>query len=285
MTPQITAPQDVQVDLNYIGIPDRTTPLYTYTQQPPPGTPRTNWKYEPHSVLVRDVRGTELEKGASLDIHGFQYLKASFSDISFENETEIRQIFYKEVENWLLSVIPGAKQVLTLNCNVRGIGSDAHAPMGPSVLAHCDKALETSRDMLVERLGAEEATRLSASRVRLINFWRPIIEPVARNPLAVMDWRTLNFKDASEGGDLNNVRRIRPTYENYALNISYNPNHQWYYMSDMAPDDVLLFKCYDSQEADGTALSTAHASWDEEKNKDLPMRKSVDMRFFIFDAE
>lgn len=142
---------DVQANLNYIGIPDRTTPLYTYTQQPPPGKPRTNWTYEPHPVLVRDVRGTELEEGASLDVHGFQYLKASFSDLSFDDEEEIRRIWYKEVEDWLLKVIPGAKRVLTLNCNVRSVlvcndvgntdiifiqrgkGSDAKAPMGPSV--------------------------------------------------------------------------------------------------------------------------------------------------------
>jgi len=276
---------DAQADLNYIGIPDRTTQLYTYTQQPPPGTPRTNWKYEPHSLLVRDVRGTELEKGASLDVHGFQYLKGSFTDIPFDDEEEIRRVFYKEVEDWMLSVIPGAKQVFTLNCNVRGIDTNPNALMKASLLAHCDKTLETSRAMLVEKFGAEEAARLSRSRVRLINFWRPIKEPVARNPLAVMDWRTLNFKDASEGGDLNNVRRIRPTYENYALNISYNPNHQWYYISDQTPDEVLLFKCYDSQEEGNTALSTPHASWDEEKNKDLPIRKSVDMRFFVLDAE
>ncbi|KAJ7583609.1 hypothetical protein C8J56DRAFT_213735 [Mycena floridula] len=280
----MTVTGDVKVEVNYIGIADRSIQPYTYTKDPPPGTPRTNWTYEPHTVLVRDVRGTKLETGASLDVQGFQWLKGTFTDISFEDEEEIERVFHKEVEAWLLSVIPGAKQVFTLNCNVRGIENNPNALNKASLLAHCDKTLETSRTMLVDKFGAEEAARLSKSRVRLINFWRPLKEPVARNPLAVMDWRTLNFKDASEGGDLNIVRRIRPTYENYNLNISYNPGHEWYYMSGQAPDDVLLFKCYDSLE-DGTALSTAHSSFDHEKFQGLPTRKSVDMRFFVLDSE
>jgi len=278
-------PHDVQVDLNYIGVIDPNGPLYTYTEKPSEGTPIRSWHYEPHSVLVHDVRGTELECGASLDVHGFQYLKATFRDHTFVDEEDIRTIFYKEVESLLLKVIPGAKRIYILNHNVRGIESNrSSTATGPSLLAHCDKTIETSRNLLTQRLGPE-AERLSRSRVRMVNFWRPILQPVACNPLAVMDWRSLVFKDASLGGDLNTVRRIRAAYENTAYNISYNPNHQWFYMSDQTPEDILLFKTYDSHDVGGTAIAAPHASWEEPAKSHLPPRTSFDLRAFVFDTE
>src|SRR5713226_4148871 len=134
-TPQM--PHDVQADLNYIGVLDPNTPLYTYTGKSPEGTPIRSWRYEPHPVLVRDVRGTELECSASLDVHGFQYVKATFGDHTFIDEDDISTVFYKEVENFLLKVIPGAKRIHILHHNVRSV--QLHADLRPCISIFCIK--------------------------------------------------------------------------------------------------------------------------------------------------
>ena len=44
------------------------------------------------------------------------------------------------------------------------------------------------------------------------------------------------------------------------LFMHYNPVHRWYYLPDMTPDEMILFKGYDSDAHD--AARAAHSSFD-----------------------
>ena len=58
----------------------------------------------------------------------------------------------------------------------------------------------------------------------------------------------------------------------------HNPDHKWFYVSDMQPDEVMLLKCYDSAD-DGRACFTGHTGF---KNPECPdeftPRESIEAR-------
>ena len=125
----------------------------------------------------------------------------------------------------------------------------------------------------------DDAERLLKSRVRLINVWRPIGNPVAHKPLAVADWRTLDVKN-----DLVPVSLIYPDYVGSTYSVKYNPDLQWYYLSSQTPEEVTLIKCFDS-ETDRARLTPHSAFLDSTSPKSAPHRQSIEVRCLVFDAE
>lgn len=140
--------------------------------------------------------------------------------------------------------------------------------------------------MLRDNLPPEEAERLSKTRWAILNVWRPIQQTVHREPLAVCDARSVpeedlypvraqlpgkgsgSFEDASKGG----------TFETWQLRA--NPNHKWYYASELTEDEVLLIKCYDSK-LDGRARRAPHTAFATADDYGPP-RQSVEIRCLVF---
>ena len=106
---------------------------------------------------------------------------------------------------------------------------------------HIDQTPKASVNRVYRHLG-DDAERLLKSRVRLINVWRPIQNPVAHHPLAVADWRSVN-----PDKDLIVNRLIYPHFEGETYSVKHNPEHKWYFLSDQTPEEVLLIKCFDSE--------------------------------------
>jgi hypothetical protein len=125
----------------------------------------------------------------------------------------------------------------------------------------------------------EDADRLLKGRVRIINVWRPIGNPVAHHPLAVADWRSLNPEK-----DLVSTRHIYADREGATFSVRYNPSHRWYYLEGQTPDEVTLIKCFDSDES--KARLTPHTAFlDSTSPKDAPDRQSIEVRCLVFDEE
>lgn len=125
----------------------------------------------------------------------------------------------------------------------------------------------------------EDAERLLKGRVRIINVWRPIQNPVAHKPLAVADWRTLDV-----GQDLVPVRFIYPDRVGGTFSVKHNPALRWHYLSGQTPDEVTLIKCYDS-EVDRARLTPHTAFLDATSPESAPQRQSIEVRTLVFDTE
>jgi hypothetical protein len=126
----------------------------------------------------------------------------------------------------------------------------------------------------------DEAPRLLKSRVRLINVWRPISNPVAHNPLAVLDARTFDFTD------LVPIRFIFPNREGSVYSLRHEKRHSWYYLSDQTPEEVVMFKCFDSLDDGRTARCCPHSAFtDTTSPADAPSRESIEVRALVFDSE
>lgn len=88
---------------------------------------------------------------------------------------------------------------------------------------HVDQTYESAPDRVKHHL-PDEAEQLLKSRVRLINLWRPIRNPVAHKPLAVADWRTL------DQNDLVPIKLICPDRTGGLFSVRYNPKLEWYHL-------------------------------------------------------
>jgi hypothetical protein len=112
-----------------------------------------------------------------------------------------------------------------------------------------------------------------------MNFWRPITT-VYRTPLALCDASTVSRDDLNDSeirGGLDDPDRA-PLY---GFNLSYNPNHRWYYVHQMRPDEMFAFKLYDSDPR--RPQWTGHTAFtDPEAPADAPPRQSMEVRTVSF---
>ncbi|PCH36584.1 hypothetical protein WOLCODRAFT_140509 [Wolfiporia cocos MD-104 SS10] len=271
------APHDVPTTMNYYAPAGDQAP-YQYVYEPPEGTPRTNIGTDPHPVVVHDARGREQE--FSLDKTGFQFVKHVSQEKEFDDEERIKTVYYKEVEELLKNTV-GAKRVYIFDHTIRRkveAGEDSPEFRGPVERVHIDQTFDASVKRVKYHL-PDEADRLLAGRVRIINVWRPIHHPAAHKPLAVSDWRYLDTTN-----DLVHVRFIYPHREGSTFSVRYNPNHKWHYLSNQTPEEVTLIKCFDSQE-DRARLTPHSAFLDASTPPELPQRESIEIRCLVFDTE
>jgi hypothetical protein len=106
--------------------------------------------------------------------------------------------------------------------------------------------------------------------------WRPIRGPLQDAPLAVCDAGSVAPGDLVPA-DLVYRDRVGETY-----GVKFNPEHRWYYVSDMQPDEALLLKCYDSA-TDGRARFAPHTAFeDPTAPADKLPRESIELRTLVF---
>jgi len=66
--------------------------------------------------------------------------------------------------------------------------------------------------------------------------------------------------------------------------VKHSTAHKWYYLSDQTPEEVILIKCFDSNE--GVARLTPHTAFaDKTSPEDAPERQSIEVRCLVFDQE
>ena len=66
--------------------------------------------------------------------------------------------------------------------------------------------------------------------------------PIVKNaPLAVCDMRTVRPEEILP------VDKITITHLNQGAYPKFNPQHEWYYLSDQTSEEVLVFLTYDSR--------------------------------------
>jgi len=253
-----------------------------------------------HPTTIYDLRGQE--ELTHIDKTGFQALTepSSLSGGEFilsSSEAEIEKAYYPEVEA-LLKKHTGASRVVFFDNTVRR-GAAAHstatnpANRQPVLRAHVDQSPAAA----LRRVERHVVPPQPYKRFQLINVWRPLVNTVYDYPLAVCDFNTVDINE-----DLVPTTLVRtppiPNGETYS--VKHNPNHVWWYWSEMTPNDVLLIKCYDSASRALTKLKvsaaeaaeaelrdvsglTPHTAFlDEEGAKKGIKRQSIEVRTLVF---
>lgn len=237
---------------------------------------KSHWPYRPHEVTIHDARTAAHE--FALERNGFVLVQRSSACANLRDPAQIEQVYVPEVIS-LVSELTGADKVITFGTMVRSDAKNTRQGNLPAFGAHVDYGDRTVRQFAIDILGREEAERWLRGRYMLINVWRPITV-VHRSPFAVCDASTVQPSDLNDSevrgglGDPN-----RPTLYGYA--VSFNPKQRWYYVPNMRPDEVLVFKLFDS---DATAVQwTAHSAFEHPATApDAPPRESIEIRTIAF---
>ncbi|HEY7238688.1 MAG TPA: CmcJ/NvfI family oxidoreductase [Burkholderiales bacterium] len=233
----------------------------------------TSGRAELHEVALADGRGEEL----SLELNGFELVEHRTAVKNFFDADELKSVYYGEVEA-LIRARAGAARVVVFDHTLRS-GSEeereARLIREPVLSAHNDYT-EWSGPQRVRELMGDEAERLLARRFAIIQVWRAIVDPIASNPLALADARSVAPEDLLVA-ERRYPHRVGQTYR-----LKYSPRHRWVYFPRMRRDEAIVFKVYDS-EKDGRARFTPHTSFDDPATPSgAPPRQSIEARALAF---
>ncbi|KAI4849391.1 hypothetical protein E4T44_03382 [Aureobasidium sp. EXF-8845] len=163
------------------------------------------------SVLetIKDVRGTQ--KVLDLDLRGFCFVKAPTNFEDWASEQETKKALIPEVEDLLRQELEGCDEMHVINIKHENNHRE---------LVHVDYTA-SSVESLVHKI-----------------IWRPIKCIASRSFIAIADGRGVDPQK-----DISTINTGTPM--RYG---KYRDGYHWYYMSEQAEDDVLLFKTYDSDQ-------------------------------------
>ena len=245
-----------------------------YLYKPPPEAKGRDPGRVGHRCRIEPIADGE---PASLDVQGFAPLAHKTKVRNFYDPEEVRAVAFPEAEA-LVRQATGAREVKAFDHNVRCAEKAERGEDGaqmPVKSAHNDYT-EASGPQRLRDLLPERADALLRRRFSIINLWRPIIGPVRRSPLAVLDARSIAPGDFIPT-DLVYRDRIGEVYT-----MRHNPAHRWRYRPHMRADEALLLKCYDSDPTIA-ARFTAHSAFEPDGlNPQAPHRQSVEIRMLVF---
>ncbi|KAG1846354.1 hypothetical protein C8R48DRAFT_616419 [Suillus tomentosus] len=266
--------------LNYLLAPlDGSRPYTDINADTAKGKPVNNWLKDPHEMQIEDVRGKE--ELYKLDSAGFQYGREAAKHTSFLNDDEIEREYYPESID-LIKKVTGATKVVIFDHTVRrrrpGELGNSPQKRQPVPQAHVDQTPAASVARVHRHLSPTEAPAFLRRRFQIINLWRPISHAAVDWPLALCDFRSVDFEK-----DLTPVALIYPDREGETFGVKYNPNHKWKYLKGMTPEEFVLIKCSDSVQDGSVARLAAHTAFQDPNTPEgAPPRESIELRTLVF---
>jgi hypothetical protein len=192
----------------------------------------------------------------------------------------------------------GAKEVVVFSNALRGLPRDSLKPrefggkkvQAPSPRPHVDFSPENAEEFVLSRIpssgGPERAEVASlianTPRWQVLGIWKPL-KPVQRDPLVLIDSRSVPDSDYC---DLlrDKTAKLMGREMKWVLSMlkhgGKEEEHRWHYLSDMQPEEVLIFKHFDSKR-DIAAWRCAHTSIEIPGTENLPARESIDVRALV----
>ena len=233
-------------------------------------------KHEAHRAMIHN--GRPIAQELSLEREGFVFVRHDTGVADFYDEEELRSVYYPEIDA-LVKRETGASRVVifdhTLRVQDEGIRAERKV-REPNRSVHNDYTEWSAPKRVRDLLPADEAEALLQGRFAIIQVWRPTRNPVRTNPLAIADARSLRTEELIPS-QRSYPGRIGETYQ-----ITYSPEHRWFYFPEMTRNEAIVFKVFDS-EKDGRARFTAHTSFDDPTcSPDAPARESIEVRTLAF---
>jgi hypothetical protein len=234
-----------------------------------------NGTLDSRRVTIRDSRDeSEL---FCLDTNGFELVQHPTAMKSFLDAEELKAIYYPEMER-LIAERSGASRVFVFDHTLRTGDEDARKTLKirePVKVVHNDYT-EWSGPQRVRDFFPNQAEDLLSRRFAIIQTWRAINRPIARDPLAIADARSIDEADFIP------AERRFPDRVGEIYQFEFNPAHRWHYFSQMQRDEALVFKVYDSAR-DGRSRWSMHSSFDDPTSPpDAGPRESIEIRAFAF---
>jgi hypothetical protein len=218
-------------------------------------------------VKVHDLRHGALNVGFESD--GITFEKHMTDVQDFEASTGWQDAYDQELRALLQATI-GAEEVIVFDHTVRV--DDPNAERRPARNVHNDYSRSGAEQRLIDLVGDERAAAYRAGHYGFVNVWRPVEHTIRTSPLGFIRPSSMKVEDWMT------IELIYPDRLGQILGVAANDDHQWFYMSEMTPDDVAIFNIYDNKGRPFLAHSAL--DMDESQNVQTP-RKSIESRTLV----
>lgn len=250
---------------------------YVYAGLPPDGEPQARAEYRTRSVRITNAR--PIADRLSLDVEGIAVVRRPSAVDDLFDEAQTLALGHPETAE-LVKDVTGASRVVVFD-HTRRRASDSSSddrasaqPRPPATRVHVDQTPRSGPKRVREIMGGQ-ADALLSGRAAIINVWRPIGYPARDRPLALGDARSF------APDDLIATDLIFPNRRGETYGIAFNPAQRWLYVPDLAPDEAILIKCWDS--AGSVAQFAPHGAFaDPTTPPGTPPRQSIEYRTIAF---
>ena len=246
-----------------------------YMYERPAGVPAIEERNEPRQVAIHSAR--PLIESLSLDLQGFELAHGATAVRDFDDAAELKRTYDREVADLVLAKT-GASQALVFDHTVRRIGGDDSSAgrRAPVHVVHNDYTNWSGPQRVRDLLPEPDAAWALKRRFAIVNVWRSINGTVVDTPLAFADARTVEEADWI-ATDLKYPDRTGEVYR-----VAFNPEHRWFYLPNLQPDEILLLKTFDSA-TDGRARYMPHTAFtDPATVPGTEKRQSIESRVLAF---
>src|SRR5438552_7992789 len=179
-----TAPETIEASLNYLA--DTGEKLVTQVAEPGGRDSRSGGSSETHRVRIHN--GRPLADRFEFEREGFRFVDHATKVADFDDEDEIRRVYYPECEA-LIKQVSGARRVVVFDHTLRTASDEQRETQKIRDVVsrvHNDYT-EWSGPQRVRDVMGDEAEALLQGRFAIIQVWRPINHPVESHPLAICD--------------------------------------------------------------------------------------------------
>lgn len=256
--------------------------------------------YSDHDCVVRD--GMPIRDHFTLDRHGFMLGRHASAVTDFTERAQVDTLYMREVEA-VVTRLCGATRTAAQGWMIRTSADlSARAQEKVEGYVHSGGIQPPAGEAHVdynERTGRVAAARIYAerfpdgpgySRYICFSLWRALSPGPQDWPLAVCDGRTVD--DAETASNTLFVVDEFPTGDALTAPVEgedtmiaatifrYRERHRWWYFSNMAADDVLLFKFQDSDH--GVTWRCPHTAFHDTSLPGARTRTSIEVRCIAF---
>ncbi|KAI0908005.1 hypothetical protein F4823DRAFT_640684 [Ustulina deusta] len=242
---------------------------------------KTNLVWDERQIEVRDFRAHADQ--FQLDTHGFATCRLPGFRELLDRDT-ITEQYLPAVQDMLQSQLQDVGTVFVYDWRIRNSRpettdkrinfSDQTQPLLPSNYAHIDVGPVSILQRIQNSFPAS-ATDIMRQRIRAVNVWKPLCNPVEEWALAVCDGTTVKPEDLVE---TDSVRQGSVSTNYYA---KYAPEQMWYYLRHQSPEEALIFKHFDSKPS-VRAPYALHASIRQDVPVGTTPRQSIEVRTLVF---
>lgn len=264
-----------------------------------PGEEVNTGRYEMHAVTVRDARS--IAGRFTLDKNGFVLARFETAVEDFHDAEHVDAVYPPEAEE-IVKQLTGADRVTSRGWMIRTSGELAKRKrkvtgythrggvQPPASEAHVDFTADTAERMAAQIHAESFPDSPPYTRFIASSLWRAFSPPPQDWPLALCDGATVGRDEGTTNAlfivdeipDRETMLGTIPGEED-AITASifhYNPEHRWWYFSNMRPDEVILLKFYDSDP--NKACRVPHTAFHDPSFPDAHPRESIEFRTFAY---
>ena len=150
----------------------------------------------------------------------------------------------------------------------------------PANFVHLDFTANSAADFLHWCVPEDLINKYRNGRFSVFQTWRAISPGPQDNTLAICDGSSVS-PDEAEVIDMVVTTEGQPGGKFEIRLCRHNPSHRWYYLPDMKPSDLLVFKAYDSEMPN--AMNAMHTGFENTlAGPHAVPRRSLESRFYAF---